>query len=227
MWAGGGGGGYGFGGPGGSGGESKLFPVLKAVRLLGVASRITIFMDCLRRATGQRAHSGATRTALHLAGVSYSKSPGVLAKAFVWTTVRVHLAGGAAAAGSAGGTALLSDATPTKDMKLLNTLEKNDTAPGTYPTEPCCPASTAGAAFSWPEQPEPLDFLRFDSFGLLASREALALDLPLSSGLHGSVFAARELRRRAFEFMMLSTSAALRLRRTPCDAGAAAAAIGC
>jgi hypothetical protein len=210
---------------GGSGGESKLFPVLKAVRLLGVASRITIFMDCLRRATGQRAHSATMRTALHLAGVSYSKSPGVLAKAFVWTTVRVHLAGGAAAAGSAGGTALLSGAPPKE--KKLSTLEKNDVTSGTYPTEPCCPASTAGAVFSWPEQPEPLDFLRFDSFGLLASRAALALDLPLSSGLHGSVFAARELRRRVLEFRMLSTSAALRLRRTLCDAGAAAAAIGC
>jgi hypothetical protein len=109
---GGGGGWYVLKAAGGSGGESKLFPVLKAVRLLGVASRITTFMDCLQRATGQRAHSGTTRTALHLAGVLCSKSPGILAKAFVWTTVRVHLAGGAAAAGSADGTALLSDAPP-------------------------------------------------------------------------------------------------------------------
>ena len=45
---------------GGSGGESKLFPVLKAVRLLGVASRITTFMDCLQRhgATKGPTHSG-------------------------------------------------------------------------------------------------------------------------------------------------------------------------
>ena len=171
--------------------------------------------------TAEQSH--VNLTAPHLAGVSYSKSPGVLAKAFVWTTVRVHLAAGAGAAGSAGGTALLSDAPPTNEKKL-STFEKKEVTRGTYPAEPCCPASTDGAVFSWPE---PLDFLRLDSFGLLASRAALVLDFPLSSGLHGSVFAARELRRRAFEFRMLSTSAALRLRRTLCDAGAAAAAIGC
>jgi hypothetical protein len=48
---------------GGSGGDSMLFPVVKAVRLLGVASRITIFMDCLQRAAGQRAQRSNAHSA--------------------------------------------------------------------------------------------------------------------------------------------------------------------
>ena len=141
------------------------------------------------------------------------KSSGVRVNALVCTTVRVVFAAPPAPEEAC---AAASSASPDAENRLvvqLMTLEKNEVTSGTYPLEPCCAASTAGAVFSWSALP--LDFLRFALLGLDESRADFALNFPLSSGLLGSILAAREVRRRALddECMLPSTSDALRLRR--------------
>ena len=142
------------------------------------------------------------------------RSSGVRVNALVCTTVRVVFA---AAAAPEGAFAPASSVSPEAENRLvvqLMTLEKNDVTSGTYPLEPCCAASTAGGAvFSW--SPPTLDLLRLALLGLDESRADFALNFPLSSGLLGSILAAREVRRRVLEdeCMLPSTSDALRLRR--------------
>ena len=196
-----------------------LLPPAKAVRLLGVASRMIIFIVCLTDQAKVKSRDTCDKLArTHLAGVSFIRFSGVNAKLLVCTTVRVGLAAGAAAATAAGAeTGAAAAPSAEEENKLvvkLTMLEKIEVSSGTYPTEPCSEASTSGALFSCPAllPPAPLDLLRFELPGLCASMAVLNLDLPLSSGQQGSMFAASELRRRVCECKLTSTSAALRLR---------------
>ncbi len=69
---------------GGCGGDSTLMPLAKAVRLLGVASRMMIFIVCLAE-TRQKSKvaTRVTNSHTYLAGVSFMRFSGVNAKLLV------------------------------------------------------------------------------------------------------------------------------------------------